>query len=96
MSGNAIGAHLMRLENRPNAFLGRSTFEREGDESLAWGEGHVFLIGPGGIEIYGGQPEAQAANTRLGRLYRGLGALHALEIKGRIWNGQRHGQPPEN
>jgi phosphoglycerol transferase MdoB-like AlkP superfamily enzyme len=89
-------AHLMRLENRPNPFIGRSIFEREGDQSLAWGEGHVFLVGPGGIDIYGGQLETQTADRRLERLYRGLVALHALEIKGRIWNGQRHGQPPES
>jgi phosphoglycerol transferase MdoB-like AlkP superfamily enzyme len=89
-------AHLLQLENRPNAFVGRSIFERSGSESLAWGEGHVFLIGPDGVEIHGNSTQAPAGDTRLNRLYRGLKALHTLEINGRVWNGQRHGQRPDS
>jgi hypothetical protein len=76
--------------------VGRSIFERSGSESLAWGEGHVFLIGPDGVEIHGNSTQAPAGDTRLNRLYRGLKALHTLEINGRVWNGQRDGQRPDS
>jgi phosphoglycerol transferase MdoB-like AlkP superfamily enzyme len=89
-------AHLMQLDNRANAFIGRSIFERAGDESLAWGEGNVYLIGPGGIQNQGRYIEALSGDARLNRLHKGLSALNALEINGRIWNGQRHGQPPDS
>ena len=44
-------AHLMKLEHRSNPFLGRSIFDRATDAALAYGEGHIYLIGAAGIEV---------------------------------------------
>jgi phosphoglycerol transferase MdoB-like AlkP superfamily enzyme len=82
-------AHLMGLENRPNSFLGRSIFERVIDRSLAFGEGHVFMIGPGGIKVQGEYFVEPQGNLDLNLMYKVMNNINTLEKQGRIWGSDQ-------
>ncbi len=79
-------AHLMKLENRPNSFVGRSIFERATDQSLAFGEGHVFLIGPAGIRVQGEYFIEPQKDLDLNLMYKVMNNMNTLEKQGRIWD----------
>lgn len=79
-------AHLMELDNRPNAFLGHSLFERDGDESLAFGDGNIYLVGPRGIAMQTGYLEPTGDDSRINQMYKVIQNIHALESQGRIWD----------
>jgi len=80
-------AHLMNLDNRPNSFIGKSIFERETDESLAYGEGHVFLIGQDGITVQGEYlVEPQDDERKINLMFKAMNNIHVLEKQGRIWD----------
>ncbi|MCW8925186.1 MAG: LTA synthase family protein [Xanthomonadales bacterium] len=80
--------HLMGLENRPNAFIGRSIFERATDQGLAFGEGHVFLIGKDGIRVQGEYIVEPQKDFDLNLMYKVMNNINTLEKQGRIWDGQ--------
>jgi len=79
-------AHLMGLENRPNSFIGRSIFERVNNQSLAFGEGHVFLIGEDGIRLQGEYYIDPQKNLDLNLMYKVMNNINTLEKQGRIWD----------
>lgn len=79
-------AHLMGLENRPNSFVGRSVFERATNQSLAFGEGHVFLIGPTGVRVQGEYLIQPQKDLDLNLMYKAVNNFNTLEKQGRIWS----------
>lgn len=78
-------AHLLGLANRPNSFIGRSIFERATDQSLAFGEGHVFLIGPAGIRVQGEYFIEPQKDLDLNLMFKVMNNINTLEKRGRIW-----------
>lgn len=79
-------AHLMELGNRPNAFVGRSIFERASNQGLAFGEGHVFLIGPAGIRVQGEYFVEPQKDFDLNLMYKVMNNFNTLEKQRRIWD----------
>jgi phosphoglycerol transferase MdoB-like AlkP superfamily enzyme len=80
-------AHLLQLRNRANPFIGRSIFDRSTNESLAFGEGHVFLIGPDGIKTQHEYRINPVDDKKINLLYKAISHINDLEKQGRIWNG---------
>ena len=83
-------AHLMKFKNRPNSFLGRSIFERATNEGLAYGEGHIYLIGSDGVKIQGEYYARPFNDTDINQMYKVINNTHALESQGRIWNRDKN------
>ncbi len=79
-------AHLMKLKNRSNSFLGRSIFERVTNEGLAYGEGHIYLIGSDEIKEQGEYHDKPRNDTSINQMYKLINNIQALESQGRIWN----------
>jgi len=79
-------AHLMKLENRSNSFLGRSIFERVTNEGLAYGEGYIYLIGPEDIKQQGEYLVSPPNDTSINQMYKVINNIQALESQGRIWD----------
>ena len=79
-------AHLMSIRNRSNSFLGRSIFDRVTNEGLAYGEGHIYLIGQDGIEVQNEYFVKPGSDTKINRMYKVINNFHALETQGRIWD----------
>jgi len=79
-------AHLMSIQNRSNSFLGRSIFDRVTNEGLAYGEGHIYLIGQDGVKVQNEYLVKPASDTKINRMYRVINNFHALETQGRIWD----------
>ncbi len=81
-------AHLLQLPNRTNPFIGRSIFDRSTNESLAFGEGHVFLIDPDGIQVQHEYRIDPVDDKKINLMYKVISHINDLEKQDRIWNGR--------
>jgi len=79
-------AQLMQFENRSNSFLGQSVFERVTNEGLAYGDGYLYLTGPGGIREQNEYYDDPSNDTNINQMYKLINNIQALERDGRIWN----------